>query len=164
MTTQTTATTAAAAVTAADPALADRKQVIVDFVAALNGGLDADWSRYLAANVVDHNQIIFGEEDAPGAAVEGFRQQLAAFSLSQEGDGFRIEQLLGEGEDIVARIRVAGVHSGFHPRMPEPTGRHCDVEQIWIFTVRDGRISEIRAVSDRLGMFIQLGWDWPTAG
>jgi len=25
-------------------------------------------------------------------------------------------------------------------------------------------ITEIRAVSDRLSMFLQLGWDWPTAG
>jgi hypothetical protein len=48
--------------------------------------------------------------------------------------------------------------------MPEPTGRDCDVEQIWIFTLTDGLITEIRAVSDRLGMFAQLGWDWPMAG
>jgi hypothetical protein len=38
------------------------------------------------------------------------------------------------------------------------------VEQIWIFTLTDGLITEIRAVSDRLGMFLQLRWDWPTAG
>lgn len=145
----------------------DRKQVVTEFVAALNGGVDggaeADWSRHLAPDVVDHNKIIFGEHDAPGAAIEGFRQQLAAFSISRDGDGFHIEQLIAEGDDVVARMRVAGTHTGHHPRMPEPTGRHCDVEQIWIFTVRDGRISEIRAVSDRLGMFLQLGWDWPTA-
>ncbi|GAA1961312.1 ester cyclase [Catenulispora subtropica] len=137
------------------------KQVVTDFVAALNGGADADWSRYLAADVVDHNKIIFGEDDVPGAAIEGFRQQLAAFSIGREGDGFHIEQLLAEGDEVMARLRVAGVHTGYHPRMPEPTGRHCDVEQIWIFTVREGRISEIRAVSDRLGMFLQLGWEWP---
>jgi hypothetical protein len=33
---------------------------------------------------------------------------------------------------------------------------------MWMFTVAGGRITEIRAVSDRLGMFLQLGWDWPT--
>jgi hypothetical protein len=47
--------------------------------------------------------------------------------------------------------------------MPSPTNRTFSVEQIWIFTVSKGRISEIRAVSDRLGMFAQLGWDWPVA-
>ncbi|MCX4091820.1 ester cyclase [Nocardia sp. alder85J] len=43
----------------------------------------------------------------------------------------------------------------------QPTGRARDIEQIWIFTPADGVITEIRAVSDRLGMFIQLGWDRP---
>ena len=47
--------------------------------------------------------------------------------------------------------------------MHEPAGRDCDVEQIWIFTLTDGVITEIRAVSDRLSMFMQLGWA-PTAG
>jgi hypothetical protein len=26
----------------------------------------------------------------------------------------------------------------------------------------NGKVTEIRAVSDRLGLFAQLGWDWPT--
>jgi ketosteroid isomerase-like protein len=77
----------------------------------------------MMGRLVDHNKVIFGEADEPGAAIEGFR-----------------------------------------PRMPEPTGRDFDVEQIWIFTLTDGLITEIRAVSDRLGMFVQLGWDWPAAG
>ena len=139
------------------------KRVVVEFAEALSAGPDADWARYLAPDVIDHNKVIFGEQDAPGAAIEGFRQQLAAFTVSEQGEGFRIEQLIAEGDEVVARIRVSGRHTGYHVRMPEPTGRRCDVEQIWIFTVRDGRIAEIRAVSDRLGMFIQLGWDWPTA-
>jgi hypothetical protein len=48
--------------------------------------------------------------------------------------------------------------------MPEPTSRDFDVEQIWIFTLADGLITEIRAVSDRLGMFLQLGREWPSVG
>jgi len=139
------------------------KQVVRDFVAALDDRSGEDWVRLLSPAVVDHNKIIFGEEDAPGAAVEGFRLQLAAFSTGAAGDGFHLEQLIAEDDQVVARLRVAGVHTGHHPRMPEPTHRRCDVEQIWIFTVRAGRIAEIRAVSDRLGMFLQLGWDWPTA-
>jgi predicted ester cyclase len=72
--------------------------------------------------------------------------------------------LIGEGHHVVARLRVVGKHTGSHPRMPGPAGRDFDVEQIWIFTLADGLITEIRAVSDRLGMFLQLGWDWPSAG
>ncbi|GAA3143136.1 hypothetical protein GCM10017687_69940 [Streptomyces echinatus] len=47
--------------------------------------------------------------------------------------------------------------------MPEPTGRSFENEAIWIFTVAAGKITEIRAVSDRLGLFFQLGWQWPQA-
>ncbi|MEW5351202.1 MULTISPECIES: ester cyclase [unclassified Streptomyces] len=156
-TTTATATTPVTSTPAPAP-----KQVVLGFIAALNDRSGQDWERYLAADVIDHNKIIFGEEETPGAAIEGFRQQLAAFSTEAPGDGFHAEQLIAEGDEVVARLRVCGVHTGYHPRMPEPTGRRCDVEQIWIFTVRAGRIAEIRAVSDRLGMFLQLGWDWPS--
>ncbi|MEU7040729.1 ester cyclase [Streptomyces varsoviensis] len=137
------------------------KDVVLGFIAALNDRTAQDWVQYLAPDVVDHNKIIFGEEEAPGAAIDGFRRQLAALSAERPDDGIHAEQLIAEGDEVVARLRVRVVHTGYHPRMPEPTGRRCDIEQIWIFTVRAGRITEIRAVSDRLGMFLQLGWDWP---
>jgi predicted ester cyclase len=135
------------------------KQVVLGFFAAVNARRSDEWATWMHADVIDHNKIIFGEEDEPGAAFDGFRRQLAAF-----GEG-RMEpcQLIAEGDEVVARLLVTGTHTGYHPRMPEPTGRSCEVEQIWIFTVRDRKIAEIRAVSDRLGMFLQLGWDWPQA-
>jgi ketosteroid isomerase-like protein len=136
------------------------KQVVTGFFEALNERRVGDWGQYMAADVIDHNKIIFGEEDAPGAAFEGFRQQLDAFG---EG-GMYPQQLIAECDTVAVRLIVRGTHTGFHPRMPEPTGRSCEVEQIWIFTLRDGRISEIRGVSDRLGMFLQLGWEWPVVG
>ncbi|HTJ32153.1 MAG TPA: ester cyclase [Dactylosporangium sp.] len=133
------------------------KRVVDGFFRAVTERRIADWGDYMAADVIDHNKIIFGEEDEPGAAFEGFRQQLEAFG---EGGMFP-QQLIAEGDTVVAWVLVRGTHTGYHPRMPEPTGRSCEVEQIWILTLRDGKISEIRAVSDRLGMFLQLGWDWP---
>jgi predicted ester cyclase len=148
--------------------IADNKATTAAFLTALNHGLAAGaegWVAYLSPKVIDHNKIIFGEADEPGAAIEGFRQQMAAFSPTGAGEsGFLLQDLIGEGDRVVARLRVTGKHTGSHPRMPEPTGRDFDVEQIWIFTLTDGLITEIRAVSDRLGMFLQLGWDWPVAG
>ena len=146
----------------------DNKATIAGFFDRLNQGVldgSENWVTYLSPRVVDHNKIIFGEADEPGAAIEGFRQQLAAFGpTAAERSGLLVQELIGEGSQVVARLRVVGKHTGTHPRMPEPTGRDCDVEQIWIFTLAAGQITEIRAVSDRLGMFIQLGWDWPTLG
>jgi predicted ester cyclase len=146
----------------------DNKAVIAAFFDHLNQSVldgSEDWAAYLSPQVIDHNKIIFGEADEPGAAIEGFRQQLAAFGPADAPrSGMLVEDLIGEGDQVVARLRAVGKHTGSHPRMPEPTGRDFDVEQIWIFTLTDGLITEIRAVSDRLGMFLQLGWDWPTAG
>ena len=148
--------------------IADNKTAIAAFFERLNEGVldgSEDWAASLSPRVIDHNKIIFGEADEPGAAIKGFRQQLAAFGPADAPEsGLLVQQLIGEGDLVVARLRVVGKHTGSHPRMPEPTGRDCDVEQIWIFTLTDGLITEIRAVSDRLGMFLQLGWDWPTAG
>jgi predicted ester cyclase len=148
--------------------VSDNKAAITAFFDSLNQGVldgSEDWVACLSPQVIDHNKIIFGEADEPGAAIEGFRQQLAAFGPADAGEsGMLVQDLIGEGDQVVARLRVVGKHTGTHPRMPEPTGRDCDVEQIWIFTMTDGLITELRAVSDRLGMFLQLGWDWPTMG
>lgn len=135
------------------------KQVVAGFFQAVNERRVEDLSRYLAPDVVDHNKIIFGEPDEPGAAFEGIRQQLAAFGEF----AVRVDALVAEGDTVVARVTATGTHTGTHPRMPRPTGRSFEVEQMWFFTVKGERISEIRAVSDRLGMFLQAGWDWPTA-
>jgi predicted ester cyclase len=149
-------------------AITDNKATITAFFNGLNqGALDGseDWIPCLSPQVVDHNQIIFGEADEPGAAIDGFRQQLAAFGPADaEQSGMLVQELIGEGNQVVARLRVVGKHTGTHVRMPEPTSRDCDVEQIWIFTLTGGMITEIRAVSDRLSMFLQLGWDWPAVG
>ncbi|MET9293357.1 ester cyclase [Streptomyces sp. NPDC003077] len=153
------ADTATSASTGARSEAEAHKRVIQEFCRSLTERRTEDLGRYLRPDVIDHNKVIHGEPDEPGAAFEGFRQQLAAFGEFEA----EARQLVAEGDTVVARLLVRGTHTGHHPRMPEPTGRSFAVEQIWIFTFREGRISEIRAVGDRLGMFLQLGWDWPTA-
>jgi len=134
------------------------KQAIRGLIRALNERRVDDLHDYIAADVVDYNKIIHGEADEPGAAFDGFAQQLAAF-----GDiAMDPQELIAEGGRVVVRFVVSGTHTGLHPRMPQPTGRHFEVEQIWIFTLDRGQVTEIRAVSDRLGLFAQLGWDWPS--
>jgi predicted ester cyclase len=134
------------------------KETVRGFFDAINERRLDDLGATMAADVIDHNKIIHGEPDEPGAAFEGIRAQLTAF------DPFHIEaeELIAEGDRVVARVTMSGKHSGTHVRMPEPTGRTFRNEAIFIFTMRDGKIGEIRCVSDRLGLFFQLRWDWPT--
>ncbi|MBX6382918.1 MAG: ester cyclase [Microbispora sp.] len=124
---------------------------------AINDRRLADLRRYMADDVIDHNKVIHGEPDEPGAAFDAIAQQLDAFNPFH----LKIEEMIAEGDRVVARLTMSGVNSGAHPRMPEPTHRPFTVEAIFILTLREGKISEMRAVSDRLGMFLQLGWDWP---
>ena len=134
------------------------KQTIRSLFRVINEHRISDLRDYIAADVIDHNKIIYGEADEPGAAFDGFAQQLAAF-----GDAAMVPQeLIAEGDRVVVRLIASGTHTGSHPRMPKPTDRRFEVEQIWIFTLADDKVTEIRAVSDRLGLFAQLGWDWPT--
>ncbi|MBT2457994.1 ester cyclase [Streptomyces sp. ISL-86] len=137
----------------------DNKRAVLGFFEAVSDRRLEDLPRFVAADVVDHNKIIHGEADEPGAAFEGLRQQVAAFDPLT----VRVDELIGEADRVVARVTQSGVHGGVHPHMPEPTGRSFENEAIWIFTLADGRITQIRAVSDRLGLFLQLGWAWPQA-
>ncbi|AKJ11827.1 ester cyclase [Streptomyces incarnatus] len=138
-------------------AVDDGKKVVQGFFEAVSEGRLEDLPQYMAADVVDHNKIIHGEADEPGAAFEGLRQQSEALAPLT----VRVDELIGEGDRVVARVTQRGVHSGAHPRMPEPTVRSFEIEAVWIFTLRAGKIAEIRAVSDRLGLFAQLGWPLP---
>ncbi|GAA2791412.1 hypothetical protein GCM10010441_15850 [Kitasatospora paracochleata] len=135
------------------------KALVTGFFAAVNDRRLAELTDYLAADVVDHNKIIHGEPDEPGAAFAAIEQQLAALRPYHA----TVEELIAADDKVVARIVQRGVHAGSHPRMPEPTGRSFETEAIFVFTVAAGRISEIRVVADRLGFFLQVGWDWPTA-
>jgi predicted ester cyclase len=134
------------------------KQTIGRLFQAMNEHRVGDLRDYIASEVVDHNKIIHGEADEPGAAFDGFAQQLAAF----RDIAMAPQELIAEGSQVVVRLVASGTHTGSHPRMPRPTGRPFEVEQIWIFTLDRGKVTEIRAVSDRLGLFAQLGWDWPS--
>jgi len=134
------------------------KQTVRGLIAAMNAHERSALPEYLAAGVIDHNKIIHGEADEPGAAFDGFARQLTAFPDLAVAP----QELIAEDDRVAVRLVVSGTHTGSHPRMPQPTGRRFEVEQIWIFTLDRGQISEIRAVSDRLGLFAQLGWDWPS--
>jgi hypothetical protein len=65
------------------------KAAIAAFFDGINQGVldgSEDWVSCLSPQVIDHNKIIFGEADEPGAAIEGFRQQLAAFGPTGTGE------------------------------------------------------------------------------
>ena len=98
-------------------------------------------------------------EELPPGAPEGreaprwFTQQfLAAFPDLQ----VTIDDLIAEGDKVVARETWTGTHKGDFMGMPA-TGRRISFGVIDIVRVEDGQLVEHWAVSDSLTMLQQLG-------
>lgn len=71
-----------------------------------------------------------------------------------------VEDLIAEGDRVVARFTFGGTHTGtYHTEMGDlpPTGRKVSVTGIIIFRIVDGKIVENREVLDNFGMLQQLG-------
>jgi hypothetical protein len=68
-----------------------------------------------------------------------------------------IVDLIGEGDTVVAHFRCAGTHEGEWLGVA-PTGRRFEsVDEIYIFQVKDGKLSSAVGVEDNLTRMRQLG-------
>jgi steroid delta-isomerase-like uncharacterized protein len=67
-----------------------------------------------------------------------------------------VEDLIEEGDQVVARQTVTGTHRGEYMGHP-PTGKTVTYNEIFIFLFTDGRIAETWGVVDVLSQMRQLG-------
>lgn len=66
-----------------------------------------------------------------------------------------IDELIAEGDHVVAWVRASGTPTG--PGPLSPTGRPVDFAQAHRFRVRDGKVTEHWAVRDDLRSMLQAG-------
>jgi steroid delta-isomerase-like uncharacterized protein len=109
--------------------------------------------RYLAADVVDHEKLIFAQPEGPEGVETGFRMLFEAFPDLHAN----VEELIAEGDTVVARLRLTGQNTGAYHGLPEPTGRRAEWRAILVFRLADGKITEISGVADRMKMLTELG-------
>ncbi len=66
---------------------------------------------------------------------------------------------IGEGDKVVTRWSARGRHTGTTDDMPHvvPTGNEVEVTGVHIHRLRDGKIVEVWAVDDLLGLMQQIG-------
>jgi predicted ester cyclase len=70
----------------------------------------------------------------------------------------RIEELVAEGDAVVARVRMTGTNRGGLPWFGIPANdKPVDVQWISIYRLADGKVVEHRAVMDVMGLMQQLG-------
>lgn len=106
----------------------------------------------VAEDFVDHGGF-------PGLPHKGRESIRALFGASHTGfTGFHmtVDDMIGEGERVVARIRVSGTQTGEFVGIP-PTNKSIEVNAIDIFEFRDGEITQSWEVADRAGMMQRLG-------
>lgn len=85
-------------------------------------------------------------------AVEHTRQFLGAFPDVQ----LRIEDLIAEGDKVVARLVGTGTNTGPFAGQP-PTGKQVTLSSFRIYRLAEGKVVETWAMQDRLGLMEQLG-------
>jgi predicted ester cyclase len=86
---------------------------------------------------------------------EGLREGMKRAGAGVSEPRFEIEDLIAEGDRVVARLRTSARHTG--PFMGvEPTGNRYTNEEIHIFRIRDGRLAEHWHAFDTLGLMRQL--------
>lgn len=67
-----------------------------------------------------------------------------------------VEEVIGEGDTVVARVTLTGTHEGEFMGMP-PTGRRIEVTEIHVYRLAGGKAVEHRVGRDDLGAMRQLG-------
>jgi predicted ester cyclase len=102
-------------------------------------------------NVVDH----FAPPGTPGG-LEGARQTLGMFLSAFPDLHFTVEDLIAEGDKVVARATMSGTQQGAFMGIP-PTGKHVTIRGIEINRFVGGKSVEHWVEMDTLGMMQQLG-------
>jgi steroid delta-isomerase-like uncharacterized protein len=87
---------------------------------------------------------------------EGLKRAMARVAQGLADAEFTIEDLMAEGDRVVARLTASATQVGEFMGMP-PSGKRYTIEEIHIFAVRDGKISEHWHQFDQVGMMRQLG-------
>ena len=136
------------------------KDVVRAHFAALNGG-DADaFAATHDPRGRNHAPAPFDLSDWPPEGrpfgPDEARETLAWLRTGSPDLHAEIEDLIAEGDQVVAWIRMTGTMTG--PRGPvAPSGRAVDFRHAQRFRLRDGRIVEHWAVRDDLRAMIQAG-------
>jgi len=85
------------------------------------------------------------------------KRWIAPFRASFPDVHIEIEELIAEGDKVVARFTCSATHQSDWLGHA-PTGRRFErVDEVWILRLRDGKIVHVWSLEDTLGRLQQLG-------
>ena len=117
----------------------------------ISRGDEAVAERIIHPDFVDHT-------NPPGMqhGLAGHKAIVRLFRTAFPDQWWQIEDLIAEGDKIVARTTMTGTHHGDFFGIP-PTGRSVTLTGVHIMRVADGRVIEHWGSNDDLGLMRQLG-------
>jgi steroid delta-isomerase-like uncharacterized protein len=90
--------------------------------------------------------------------LEEYKQVYNAFLSAFHDTKVTIDDIIAEGDKVMSRITMSGVHKGELEGMP-PTGNSFTFTGFTVFRIVDGKIAEEWEIIDMLGMMTQLGME-----
>jgi predicted ester cyclase len=113
--------------------------------------------RRLVEEAVGERNLDVLDELAAGEFAEVAKRWVRPFRSAFPDFAMEIVELVGEGERVVAHFRCSGTHRGDWLGVPATGRRFENVDEIYIFQVRDGRLVATMGVEDNLARLRQLG-------
>jgi predicted ester cyclase len=111
----------------------------------------------LIDEVLNGGRLDLLEELYSPEMAQGARRWIESFRSAFPDVEMRTLELVGEGDRVVGHFLCSGTHLGSW-RGQEPTGRRFhDVDEVYFFTVTEGRIVEAWGLEDTAGRLKQLG-------
>src|SRR5680860_758706 len=91
----------------------------------------------MAPDFVDHNA-----PPGPAPGVEGFKQFISMLGNAFTDIRVEVEDIIAEENNVAARVRVSGTHTGTLLGKIPATGKHATWTGIDIIGIADGKIQE----------------------
>ncbi|MBX3056832.1 MAG: ester cyclase [Anaerolineae bacterium] len=131
--------------------LRENKSIVERFYSeVVNGGNLA-----LANELMAHDYIEHG--NPAGSGIEGFKQFVSGLASAFPDLRITIEELIAEGDKVVARVTVRATHKGTFMGSIPPTGKEVTFTGVDIFQIGDSKIIGRWNQRDLLGLLRQLG-------
>jgi len=117
----------------------------------ISRGDEAVAERIIHPNFFDHT-------NPPGMqhGLNGHKQIVRLFRAAFPDQWWQIEDLIAEGDRVVARTTMRGTHQGDFFGIPA-TGRAVTLPGVHVMRVADGKIAEHWGSNDDLGLLRQIG-------
>jgi steroid delta-isomerase-like uncharacterized protein len=109
--------------------------------------------KLIAPDAVNHDPA--APPNIPSGAL-GVKAVVTMLRNAFPDDHHTIEDLVAEGDKVVVRLTHSGTHQGSFLGLA-PTGKHITNTSIHIFRMASGKIVEVWANRDDLGVLQQLG-------